>query len=383
MKDGKPVIVIDAGGTNFRSAVARFDGENGLQIEKFEKKPMPGIGNEIGKEEFFDTIASYLDRLSGESDSIGFCFSYPMTILPSLDGRLNRFCKEIRAREVEGHLIGEGLMKALRKRGHTGIRRIVLLNDATATLLAGKSTALSASRYDSYIGFILGTGMNCCYLETHIPKLGPEFSGREQIVVLESGSYRSKVRGLIDEQFDSKTLDPGYYTFEKMFSGGYIGGIALATLKTAASDGLFGSRAAGGLNGIAELSTRDLDFFLKDPRNPSHLLGGILKGADERDYELVYRILDSFTERAALFTAATMSAAVLKADKGADPSRPVCITLEGTTYYETKNIRNRTEYYLKSFLEKEKGRFTEICKVDSSSLKGAAIAAMMGKEELS
>jgi hexokinase len=155
-----------------------------------------------------------------------------------------------------------------------------------------------------------------------------------------------------------------------MFSGGYIGGIALATLKTAASDGLFGSRPAEGLNGIAELSTRDLDFFLKDPRNPSHLLGGILKGADERDYELVYRILDSFTERAALFTAATMSAAVLKADKGSDPSRPVCITLEGTTYYETKNIRNRTEYYLKSFLEREKGKFTEICKVDSSSLKG-------------
>jgi hypothetical protein len=34
----------------------------------------------------------------------------------------------------------------------------------------------------------------------------------------------------------------------------------------------------------------------------------------------------------------------------------VCITLEGTTFYETKNIKSRTEYYLKAFLENQQGR---------------------------
>jgi hexokinase len=39
MRSQGPVIVIDAGGTNFRSALLSLDPEKGFLIEKFEKKP--------------------------------------------------------------------------------------------------------------------------------------------------------------------------------------------------------------------------------------------------------------------------------------------------------------------------------------------------------
>ena len=76
------VIVIDAGGTNFRSCSVRFDNEGRPSIENLERRSMPGIEREYSKKEFFDTIASYLEHLKGKSAKIGFCFSYAMKITP-------------------------------------------------------------------------------------------------------------------------------------------------------------------------------------------------------------------------------------------------------------------------------------------------------------
>ncbi len=72
----KSVIVIDAGGTNFRSCLVTFDDKGIPSISKMEKQSMPGIDRELSKKEFFDTIAKYLDHLKDESPRIGFCFSY-------------------------------------------------------------------------------------------------------------------------------------------------------------------------------------------------------------------------------------------------------------------------------------------------------------------
>ena len=40
---GKPVIVLDAGGTNFRVATVFFDESGKSVIENFVQKPMPGL----------------------------------------------------------------------------------------------------------------------------------------------------------------------------------------------------------------------------------------------------------------------------------------------------------------------------------------------------
>ena len=97
---GKSVIVIDAGGTNFRSCLVTFD-ENGTpSISEMEKTKMPGIEKELNKKDFFEQIAANLEHLKNKSDRIGFCFSYPMEIQQNGDGILLGFSKEVKASDT-------------------------------------------------------------------------------------------------------------------------------------------------------------------------------------------------------------------------------------------------------------------------------------------
>ena len=372
----KPVIVLDAGGTNFRVATVYFGEQGKPVIENFVQKPMPGLDKEASKEEFFATIVEYMAGVVDVSSSVGFCFSYPTEILPSKDGRLIRFCKEVKAKQVEGELIGRNLVAAIEAAGYKGKKQIVILNDTVATLLAGMS-AFGKRAFDSYIGFILGTGSNCCYIESNrnITKKGDLDPNKEQIVNVESGSFAKAPRGSIDLQLDESTLDPGKYTFEKMFSGAYFGAICLKAVQQASKQGLFSETGAAELLATKELQTKDVNSFMRYPHGDSPLAVSCTK-ASRQDCAAVWYLLDSLIERAAKLTATLLSSVVLKTDKGKDPCEPVCITAEGTTFYELKSLKEKSECYLRSFLQDKHGRFIELVSVENATLIGAAIAGL-------
>jgi hexokinase len=314
--------------------------------------------------------------VANAAESIGFCFSYPTEILPNRDGRLIRFCKEVKAPEVEGELIGENLIAAIKAAGHEGNKRVAILNDTVATLLAGMSASGSRA-FDSYIGFILGTGSNCCYIEsnsriTKAPGLDP---GGELIVNVESGSFGKAPRGAIDSLLDESTLDPGRYTFEKMFSGGYLGALCLKALQQASEQGLLPGMAGDQVLAAADLETKDVNGFLRCPQGGSPLAEMCAKAA-EQDRAAVRYVLDGLIERAARVVAAMLSSVVLETDKGCDPCEPVCITAEGTTFYELKSLRERVQAHMRSFLQDKHGRFVEFVRVDDATLIGAAIAGL-------
>src|SRR5574344_480983 len=67
------VIVIDAGGSNFRSCLVSFDSQGKAEISYLEKTKMPGVEKELSKKEFFEQIAINLDQLKDKADRIGFC----------------------------------------------------------------------------------------------------------------------------------------------------------------------------------------------------------------------------------------------------------------------------------------------------------------------
>jgi hexokinase len=370
------VIVLDAGGTNFRVATVYF-GELGKPvIENFIQKPMPGMNRESSKEEFFRTIVDYMSGVVDVSDSIGFCFSYPTEILPNKDGRLIRFCKEVKAKEVEGELIGENLVAAVEAAGYKGNKRVVILNDTVATLLAGIS-AFQNRAFESYVGFILGTGSNCCYIESNcnITKKSDLDPDKKQVVNVESGSFGRAPRGTIDMKLDESTLDPGKYTFEKMFSGAYLGALCLKTLQQAGKLGLFSQILAEELLATKELKTKDVNNFMHCPQGDDLLAISCSHGT-ERDRATTWHLLNGLIERAAKLVAILLSAVVLKTDKGENSCVPVCITAEGTTFYELKSLKIKVEYYLKSFLEEQHNRFFEIVSVENATLIGAAIAGL-------
>jgi len=379
----EPVIVMDAGGTNFRVAVVYFDKDIKPVIEDFKLYSMPGTKGLITKEVFFETIAGYIKPVLNRSNKIGFCFSYPTEILPSRDGRLIQFCKEVQVSGVEGELLGENLLNTIKYMGYPGDKSIVLLNDTVATLLGGKASYPDRV-FDSYIGFILGTGTNTCYIEEagNIKKL-PDLSNNKgsMLVNLESGAYGRAPRGKLDLEFDSGTVNPGEYVFEKAISGGYQGGLMLTVVRKASEEGLLSKQFKGRVTGIEELSSKEIDDFLNYPYDDSNALArccaGEHTGEEPDDRVVLYYIIDAMMERAAKLVAVNLSSVIAKTGNGKNPCSPVCVTAEGTTFYKSKLFRNKLDYYIRTFLNEEKEIYCEFVKADNATLIGTAIAGLL------
>lgn len=374
---GKPVIVMDAGGTNFRVATVTFSAAGLAEITDFKVYPMPGITAQVGKEEFFGTMAGYVREVARKSPNVGFCFSYPIEMFPTKDGRALYFSKEIKAPQAAGQMIGENMGQALNRLGFSDPKHFVLLNDTVATLLAGRAEA-SGRKYDSYIGFILGTGTNTSYVEqnskiTKAKDLDPD---KSQIVNVESGGFGKAPRGKIDKAFDAASVSPGVNTFEKMISGAYIGPLCLVTALAAAKAGLFSTATAARLAGISVATSKDISSFLSCPEGGDNPLSLALAGAPEEDVATLYYLVDALVERAAKLTAINLSSVSLKSGKGHNPCRPICIVAEGTTFYRLKSLRQKVEYYLKQYLVDKKHVHYEIVNVDNATLIGAAIAGL-------
>ena len=376
----EPVIVMDAGGTNFRIAVVSFDANKEPVIDDFENYPMPGAGEEVDRDEFFHTAVEYLKPVIHKSNKIGFCFSYPTDILPNGDGRLIRFSKEIRVQNMIGQSVGAGILKTLESEGVTEPKRIVLLNDTVATLLGGKA-AFSRMHYDSFVGYILGTGTNTSYIEegANIGKLREARRSYDTMVInMESGAYAKSPSGKIDGEFDATTVNPGESTFEKKISGAYLGGLAYTLLRDAAEEGMFSKALTNAIRSILTLSTKEADDFLHAPYGDNLLAGFCSPDPEEgrTDRTTLYFLIDSLIERAAKLSAVNLSAVIMKTGKGKDPARPVCITADGSTFYKTKDFPGRVERYMKTWLNDKLGQYHTFVEVKNANLTGSAIAAL-------
>lgn len=371
---GKSVITIDAGGTNFRSCLVSFDAEGKATIENMEKTKMPGIERELSKKEFFDQFAANLEHLKDKAENIGFCFSYPMTITEDGDGVLLGFSKEVKAPEVVGSHIGAELSKALAEHGWTKKVNVYLLNDTVAALLAGAACPDEGMNYSSYIGFILGTGMNGAYIQSE----DPAYPGlKEQIIVCENGKFSKVIRSDFDIAYDQKSVKPGSSIMEKECSGAYLGPVAYEILTSAAKEGLFSAKFAEEILKLQALTLIEIDSFLHAPYSAANTIGAIAqKCASEEDYETCFQLLDALVERAARLAAAILAACQIKSGKGTQASKPVCMLCDGTTFYKTYKIYERVKGYLEDVLVKQRGLYFDIVSRDNDITLGAAIAGL-------
>ena len=86
--------------------------------------------------------------------------------------------------------------------------------------------------------------------------------------------------------------------------------------------------------------------------------------------------MDALVERAAKLTAINLSSAAIKCGKGRNPTRPVCIVAEGSTFYLLWSLKHRVECYLTQYLTNEKDIYYDIINVKDATLIGAAIAGL-------
>lgn len=375
----EPIIAVDAGGTNFRVAAVHFDENRKPVVEDFKLYSMPGTKGEISKEEFFETMADYIQPVIDRSNKISFCFSYAAEIMPDRDGRIVKFSKEVKIRDVKGEYLGKNLLEVLKKRGIRKEIEFIALNDTVATLLAGK--AASPDRiFDSYIGFILGTGTNICYAEktSNIVKV-PELKDKEGLMLInmETGSYNKEPRGKLDIDFDSTTVNPGECTYEKTISGAYQGGLALVVIRKAAEDGLFTPEFVSEFRNVKELAAKELDDFLYYPYGDNVLARCCAVSCGDDDRKIMYYLIDAIFERIAQFVVFSLAAVIEKTGRGTDPCRPVCITADGSTFYKSKLFRSKLDHYVKTYMNEAKGLYCEFVKVDNGTLIGTAIAGLI------
>lgn len=343
IQEGESAIVIDAGGTNFRSSLVTKT-KDGIEISDFRKTVMPATDRSLNKKEFYQAIAQNISRLKDRSDKISFCFSYAMAITEDGDGKIIRFSKEVKAAEAVGTYLGKELLAELKIQGWKKIKKINVLNDTTALLLSSFVEG-SEKKWSSHLAFILGTGMNSAYIQN------------KRIIVTECGMYSALPQSDFDIAVCSRTTQPHQSLLEKMCSGAYLGDIATEMVKTAVLESLFSSS----FTAPERFETKDFDaYFSKSDTtlSPDKL----------RITELLYVIIS----RSAKLSAEAIYAASLCSDKEKG-ELPVCITCNGSTFWKTPLLKETAEAQLKALLQQP----FEIIQIDNDITKGSFAAAFI------
>ena len=365
------VIVMDAGGTNFRIATVEIKESGDIKIQDFKKRTMPGVKRQVSKEEFFQSIVDWLKPVINKSDRIGFCFSYPMEMHSNLDGKLLYFTKEIKAPEVEGRMIGEELKAALTKNKLDSNKKITIINDTVATLLAGKAQGMY-SDYGDYLGFILGTGCNLAYTESNsnIKKLNYQKAGF-QVINLESGNYSGLIQGQADLNLNKTTNNPGAYQFEKKVGGAYFGKLCHQIIELGIEE-LFSLEFKSLYNKWDEITTKEVGDFLQTPNKDNKFIA-----LNQKDKETLYYLFDEMVTRAARCVAAKLAAVMIQSGKNHNPLNPICINIDGSTIHKTHSYKSKLKFFLRQECLFNKKIYYDFTTVDEAPIVGAAIAGLM------
>lgn len=363
-----PVVVIDAGGTNYRCALAEF--KNGAcEISRMSKMPMPGIGKSASWEEFISFVADSVMPFMDVADRIGFCFSYSADITPDIDGRVIRIDKEVVITGAEGKLVGASLLDELERRGVRG-KSVVILND-TAAVLLGVSAALDKSRYGGFIGQINGTGTNtCCVVpRSAIGKLHSD--GSEGIIVNnESGLYDGLPRGDFDLILDRESNNPGLKYLEKMTSGVYLGTLCRLMLRAAAEEGAIEKSAWEKIAALGQFDASVPDAWASGE-------GLEELGVSDADAAFIRDVSLALFERSARCMCSVLTAICLLCGEGGD--KPVCVCAEGSLVQKSRHFRPMLERLLAQYALGVFGRKLELVVGYETTLPGAAAAALLNK----
>lgn len=368
IEKNKPVIVIDAGGTNFRCALAEFT-DSGCTLTNVEKHKMPGIGKAATWEEFISFTADKIQPLTDRSDYIGFCFSYNAEITPEVDGKVKRIDKEVVITGSSGKLVGKSLSEELARRGIPG-KRVFVLNDTVAALL-GASYGLDKSAYSGFIGQICGTGANtCCVLPyNRIGKI--ERNDDVSILVnLESGLYAGFEQGDFDRVLDSSSNNPNEKIMEKMVSGAYLGEIGRLCLLAAADEGYLSEKASEKIRRLEHIDTSVLDAWASENE-----LDRVCE--TEQDREFVVEMSIALFDRSARCMCSNIAGIMLLTGAGKCREKPVCICAEGSLIDKSRYFRPFFEAHLKKYAEEGMGLYSELHIGYETTLPGSAAAALL------
>lgn len=245
---------LDLGGTNFRVLYLQL--ENGKQVRSACRYYNCTEAILTGRAEpLFDHIATSIRKFLEEEKlpfgmryQLGFTFSFPMIQRGLRSGVLVTWTKTFRNTSGVGEDAVVHLERALRDAGIAdSVHVSAILNDTTGTLMCG--TFLD---HECRVGAILGTGSNGCYIErvARVPRLSnePLEAGDKVLIDIEWGAFGDNhsidfLKTPFDAEVNRFSNHVDSFTFEKLFSGMYLGELVrLVLLSLIDSGALFDGR---------------------------------------------------------------------------------------------------------------------------------------------
>lgn len=351
---GINAIVIDAGGTNFRSALATFT-DDGCRITDLAVSEMPGKTDPIGWDAFISFVVDRIEPLLKRSERIGFCFSYSAEILPDGDARVICVDKEVKLSDCEGKMIGASINDELCRRGYRE-KKIIILNDTVAALFGG-SAAVDKSAYSTLAGMICGTGFNIC------------LSYKSMLYNTEAGFFKGIPQSDADAVVDAVSLQPGEKLLEKEISGAYLGTVFTKAVKEAAEDGLLDADVYERLS-KAGIDGSDVDAFSRGLDE-----NGIFSG--EEALAFAADLARVVFERSARGVCSAMIGTMLLTGSGKSAEKPAAFFSEGSLIEKSSFFRSYLEKLLDEFALHQLGLHAVIILGKNTTLPGSAAAVLL------
>lgn len=358
-------IALDFGGTNIRVMRLRLLGNGCYDVEARVERPfkVEGKYDYIGEgstaEKLWDFAVELIDAaVGGDHETpykLGHTFSFPSEQTNIYDAKLICWTKEFRTQGVEGEIVNDQLKAALERKGLTNVTPVAVINDTVAVLLSA-----AYAHQKTFIGSIVATGHNTCYLE--------DFGGQKtpMVINMESGNFSKLLPNAFDSRLDAVSLRPGEQRMEKMVSGKYLG--ALFTLALAES--------IGKPTLEKPFSSIDLSALLVSPDSGIELLKEHTGEDFSEEAAFAARELaEEIIRRSARLISASF-AGTLWHLSGAGMVMPQKIAIEGNVYAKMPVIREAMTEALYDLLGHEATNVTIDYITDGGGV-GAALAAAM------
>ncbi|KAK0047392.1 hexokinase-1 [Biomphalaria pfeifferi] len=315
---------LDLGGTNFRVVLVRFkDGVADTVTQYYNltdetlSGPAAGVFDFIAESIQDFLVKQGLDK-SEQKIPLGFTFSFPSTQLALNKSILLTWTKTFKCPDGVGEDPVAMLEAAIeRKTKNLPVDIVVVMSDTVSTLMAGNYLDKKCR-----VGLILGTGCNAAFVEniSDIDKWTGDYNDPKHVIVnVELGSTGDNgcmdfCRSEYEKEVDQFSNHPGSFTFEKSFSGMYLGELVRLVLVRLIKDGtLFNGKAEKLIEGRWKFTTSHVTDIESDAGDSQENTKTILKkfdldsGVTDEDIAIVREVCEFISRRGAHIIAAGMS----------------------------------------------------------------------------
>ncbi|XP_072027138.1 hexokinase type 2-like [Amphiura filiformis] len=332
-------FALDLGGSNFRVLLVELeDGKVNMKSKVYAiaKELMTGTGVQL-----FDYIADCLREfkaehcLSDQNLPLGFTFSFKCQQKGLASATLVSWAKGFSAQGVVGEDVSL-LLKEACDRKKVLVDSIAVLNDTTGTLMS-----CAYNDQNAFIGLILGTGTNACYMEKlqNVELWDGDLNDPKEVIInMEWGAFGDNgclndVRTEFDVHVDDVSLNKGRELYEKMISGMYLGEIVRLILAKAIENKFaFNGKGSDKLSATWSFETKFISEVESDESEAGDTTRKILEDnlhlkPSARDIKIVKDVCAAVSIRAAKLVSAGLAAVIEQTER-----KNLTVAIDGSLY---------------------------------------------------